>query len=42
MMVASAKSPYSETIAAVAGKTAITAKKAMPPAVANIRSAEIE
>jgi hypothetical protein len=42
IVLASAKSPYSDTIAAIPGKTARSAKKATPPDVDSIRSSEID
>ena len=42
IVLASAKSPYSDTMAAIAGKTARSAKNATPPEVDMIRSAEID
>ena len=41
-MLASANSPYSETIAAIPGKTASSAKNATPPEVDRIRFSEID
>ena len=42
IVLASAKSPYSETMAAIPGKTARSAKNATPPEVDRIRFAEID
>ena len=42
IVLASANSPYSETIAAIPGKTASSAKNATPPEVNRIRFSEID